>query len=117
MKDCIFCEVAKGQTSAKVVYEDESVIAFEDIQPQAPIHTLIIPKEHYGNLSDNVPHDVLCALMEAIPVVAEIKGVAESGYRVIVNNGPDAMQVVKHLHIHILGGQQMSHRMVSASQA
>lgn len=115
MEDCIFCKVASGETSAKVVYEDDLVIAFEDIQPQAPIHTLIIPKQHYANLSDDVPREVLCALTEAIPVVAEVKGVSESGYRVIVNNGRDAMQTVAHLHIHVIGGQPMSHRMVCAS--
>jgi histidine triad (HIT) family protein len=112
MEACIFCMIANGQIEARVVYEDEGVVAFDDITPQAPVHTLVIPRKHYANLSDDVPREVIASLFAAVPVVAEIKGVAESGYRVIVNNGPDASQTVQHLHVHVLGGARMSHGMV-----
>jgi histidine triad (HIT) family protein len=109
---CIFCMVADGSMSARVVYEDDAIMAFDDITPQSPVHTLIIPKQHYTSLEDDVPADVLCALFRAVSKVAALKGVDESGYRVIVNNGPDASQSVHHLHVHVLGGAKMSHGMV-----
>ena len=112
MSDCIFCMVARGEIPASVVLENEYVVAFDDITPQGPVHTLIVPRAHYQNLDDDVPHDVICALFEAVPEVARLKGVAESGYRVIVNCGPDAMQTVHHLHVHVIGGRPMSHGMV-----
>ncbi len=97
---------------AKIVYEDETVMAFDDIMPQAPVHTLIIPKEHYRDLGDEVPDEVLASLFGTVPKVAEMKGVTGSGYRVIMNCGKDASQSVAHLHVHVLGGRQMSHGMV-----
>ena len=116
MDDCVFCRIAKGGIPAKVVYEDESVIAFDDIQPQAPVHTLVIPRAHYANMSADVPGEVLRALFEAVPAVADVKGVAESGYRVIVNNGPDASQTVGHLHVHVIGGRALGHRMTFSAE-
>jgi histidine triad (HIT) family protein len=112
VNSCIFCMVADGSMAARVVYEDDAVIAFDDITPQAPIHTLVIPKRHYTSLEDDVPTDVLCSLFGAVSKVAALKGVEESGYRVIVNNGPDASQSIHHLHVHVLGGAKMSHGMV-----
>lgn len=112
MSDCVFCMIARGEIPAKVVYSDDLVLAFDDIAPQAPVHTLIIPKAHHDRMAADVPTEVTCALFAAVPKVAEIKGVAESGYRVIVNNGPDAMQTVEHLHVHVIGGKRMSHGMV-----
>jgi histidine triad (HIT) family protein len=110
--DCIFCKIARGVIATNTVYENDSVIAFDDVSPQAPVHTLVIPKEHYVNLDDDVPGDVLGAIFSAVREVARIKGVAQSGYRVIVNNGRDANQTVPHLHVHILGGRPMTHGMV-----
>jgi histidine triad (HIT) family protein len=104
--------IANHQLEARIVYEDDVVLAFDDITPQAPVHTLVIPKAHYANMNDDVPVDVTAALFSAVPKVAAIKGVAESGYRVIVNNGRDASQSVAHLHVHLLGGGSMSHGMV-----
>lgn len=104
--------VASGQVPAKIVYEDALVVAFDDIHPQAPVHTLVIPREHYASLSDDVPAETLAAICSAVTKVAQAKGVAESGYRVIVNNGRDANQSVGHLHVHVLGGRAMSHGMV-----
>ncbi|MGB4593065.1 MAG: histidine triad nucleotide-binding protein [Coriobacteriia bacterium] len=112
MSDCIFCMVAAGEIPAKTVFENDQVIAFDDIAPQAPVHTLIIPRHHYSSLDDDVPAEVLTALFGAVPEVAKLKGVDKSGYRLIVNNGPDAMQSVGHLHLHVLGGRPMSHGMV-----
>ena len=77
------------------------------------MHTLIIPKQHYANMSDDLPAETLAAVFTAVPKVAEIKGVAEHGYRVIVNNGKDANQTVSHLHVHIMAGRPMSHGMVN----
>jgi histidine triad (HIT) family protein len=104
--------VANGDIPAQLVFENEHVVAFDDIAPQAPIHTLIIPRTHYEHLGDSVPADIIQALFAAVPEVAKTKGVAESGYRVIVNCGPDAMQTVHHLHVHVLAGRPMSHGMV-----
>jgi histidine triad (HIT) family protein len=116
MDDCIFCKIASGEIPSKAVYENDDVIAFDDLSPQAPVHTLVIPKVHYRNLSDDVPASVLATVFSAVAQVARIKGVDESGYRVIVNNGPDANQTVQHLHVHILGGRPMSHGMVAFAE-
>jgi histidine triad (HIT) family protein len=116
MEECVFCKIGRGEIPTNAVYEDEVVIAFDDLSPQAPVHTLVIPREHYTNLSDSVPADVSAALLAAVREVALIKGISTSGYRVIVNSGPDANQTVQHLHVHILGGRPMSHGMVNFSQ-
>ena len=116
MDDCIFCKIASGEIPAKAVYENGDIIAFDDLSPQAPVHTLIIPKVHYRNLSDDVPANVLAAVFSAVREVARVKDVEQSGYRVIVNNGPDANQTVQHLHVHVLGGRPMSHGMVEFAE-
>ncbi len=113
MEGCIFCMIASGELASRKVCESDTVIAFDDIAPQAPVHTLIVPKRHFAHLSDGVPGDVLASLFAAVPQVARIKGLDESGYRVIVNNGRDANQTVGHLHVHVLGGRRMSHGMVA----
>jgi len=98
---------------SKAVYEDDVVIAFDDISPQAPVHTLIIPRAHYNDMGDGLPDEVLNAVFSAVPKVARLKGVDTTGYRVIVNNGSDANQTVRHLHVHVMGGRPMSHGMVN----
>lgn len=112
MEGCIFCAIARGDMPARRVWEDDVVVAFDDINPQAPVHTLIIPRSHYRDLEDAVPVSVLSALFGAVPAVARARGVAEGGYRVIVNTGRDANQSVPHLHVHVLGGREMSHGML-----
>lgn len=109
----MFCMIGSGELASKKVYEDAFVIAFDDIAPQAPVHTLIVPKQHYKNLSDNVPKELIAHLFEVVPEIARIKGVDITGYRTIVNNGIDAKQTVPHLHVHVMGGKPMSHGMVS----
>lgn len=113
MENCVFCMIGRGDVPARIVYEDDQVIAFDDIAPQAPVHTIIIPKKHYKNMSDDIPIPDLCAVFIAVAKVAAIKGVDKTGYRVIVNNGIDANQTVGHLHVHVLGGKMMSHGMVT----
>jgi histidine triad (HIT) family protein len=112
MSECIFCMIANGDIPAKVVLDEGPVLAFDDIAPQGPVHTLIIPKHHYAHMGDSVPSEVTAALFSAVPRVAAIKGIDASGYRVIVNNGRDAAQTVGHLHVHVIGGKQMAHGMV-----
>ena len=107
MSDCIFCKIIAGQMESQVVYQDELVIAIEDVNPQLPVHVLVIPREHYDHIGDQVPEAVLGRLFTVAAKVAEIKGVAQAGYRVITNIGEDGRQTVKHLHLHVLGGAKM----------
>ncbi len=113
MDGCIFCKIACGEIPASIAYSDGEFVAFDDIAPQAPVHVLVIPRRHYRDLRDGVPADLLGRLCAVVGRVAEIKGVAESGYRVIANNGADAGQEVDHLHVHVLGGGRMSPGIVS----
>lgn len=106
--DCIFCRIAAGEIPATKVYEDDRVLAFEDLSPQMPVHTLIIPKEHFDNIADGIPDDTMARLMQTIGVVADIKGIRESGFRVIINTNDDARQSVHHVHVHVLGGAPMN---------
>ncbi len=112
MSGCVFCMIASGEIPSTPVYEDETVLAFDDIAPQAPVHTLIIPRAHYRDINDSVPDEVLVALLRAVPAVAAAKGVDASGYRVIVNTGDDAGQTVHHLHVHVIGGRSLGEGMV-----
>lgn len=106
-EDCIFCKLASHEIPTNVVYEDENVLAFDDMEPLMPVHTLIIPKEHYADIADNVPEEVLGHLFGSVQKVAEIKGVREDGFRMLINTGDNASQSVRHLHIHLLGGGLM----------
>lgn len=106
-ENCVFCKIATHEIPTNKVYEDEHVIAFDDMEPLMPVHTLIIPKQHYENVGDDVPVDVLGHTMAAVKKVAEIKGLTERGYRCIINTGDDASQSVKHFHVHVLGGGHM----------
>jgi histidine triad (HIT) family protein len=111
--DCVFCRIADGDLPTTVVYEDDDVVAFRDANPQAPVHVLVIPREHWVNLAADIPAPDLAALLIGVRRVAEKEGIAESGYRIIANSGPDSNQTVGHLHIHVLGGRAMSHDMVN----
>jgi histidine triad (HIT) family protein len=102
---CIFCRIIKGEIPCTKVYEDEQVLAFEDIQPLAKVHVLIVPKTHIENLNSDIGKDLWFAILKAAQEIVRIKGIAESGYRLVINSGPDGTQIVPHLHVHILGGQ------------
>jgi histidine triad (HIT) family protein len=110
MEECIFCKIARKETRSNVVYEDENFIAFRDINPQAPIHVLLIPKMHINSLNDIDAEnaDVLSKICLIIKNIALSEKIAEDGYRVVVNTGSNAGQAVKHLHFHILGGRKFS---------
>ena len=107
MDDCIFCKIASGEIQTNVVYEDDYVIAFDDTEPLMPVHTLVIPKDHYSDIADDVPPETLGRVFSAVGKVAKIKGVDENGFRCLINTGEDASQSVKHLHVHVLGGGWM----------
>jgi histidine triad (HIT) family protein len=111
MDDCLFCKIAAGKIPAEKIYEDDRVLAFEDINPQMPVHTLVIPKEHFDHIGDDVPEALLGHLFAIAAKVAGEKGLNETGYRLITNIGEDGRQSVKHLHIHVLGGARMPVRM------
>ena len=110
--DCIFCKIAEGTIPSNKVYEDEFCLAFHDINPQTPVHVLVIPKLHIGS-TDEVSAEnsaVVAKIFEAIPNVARLAGIT-NGYRVITNCGEDACQTVKHLHFHIMGGKALPEQM------
>lgn len=109
MSECIFCKMLNGEIQPEVVYENEAVLAFKDINPQAPVHVLVIPRKHIPSLNDLEPeHDVLVGEMYlAAKRVAQLTGIAESGYRTVMNCGAEAGQTVFHLHLHVLGGRPM----------
>jgi histidine triad (HIT) family protein len=106
-KQCLFCSIAKKEIPSKLVYEDEKAVAFADINPQAPVHLLIVPKGHISALSTVKPDEMgtLAHLFSLVPKLAEKNGVLETGFRAVVNSGEAAGQTVFHLHIHLLGGR------------
>lgn len=110
MEDCLFCRIAAGQIPSTKVFEDEQVFAFRDINPQAPVHILVIPKKHYASLMELDAHDQALEgyLLHAASMLAKQEGIAEKGYRVAINCGPQGGQVVQHVHLHLLGGRQMA---------
>jgi histidine triad (HIT) family protein len=107
--DCIFCKIIAGEMGGPPLYQDEEVTAFRDINPQAPTHILIVPNKHMASVSEATAADqaVLGKMMLIAAELAQDEGVAESGYRLIINNGPEAGQVVFHLHMHLMAGRKM----------
>jgi histidine triad (HIT) family protein len=110
MDDCLFCKIAAGKIPAQVVYEDERILAFDDIRPQAPIHTLIIPKAHYASLNEFPEGEasLLGHVLFKAREIARAKGIGETGYRVVLNTARDAGQEVFHIHFHVLGGRRLT---------
>ncbi len=108
-RDCIFCKIAKGEMDAEVVHDEDEVLAFKDINGRAPVHVLVIPRQHVASLEEvtSLPELVVRRLFEVSSLVAEKLGVQESGYAVRINNGPDAGQEIFHLHLHVLGGKKL----------
>ena len=110
MADCIFCKIANKEIPSTVVYEDDQVIAFKDLEPQAPVHVLVIPKKHVASIAALKAEDKELAghiLCEVIPEIAKEQGIADSGFRVVANTGTEGGQTVNHLHFHLLGGRSM----------
>ena len=110
MPSCLFCQIVAGNIDADVVRTGERTLAFRDINPQAPLHVLIIPKEHLRSVAEltDAHGDVLVEMARMAQWIATSEGVAESGYRLVANTGPDGGQTVDHLHLHLLGGRQMT---------
>ena len=107
--DCIFCKIVKGEIPSNKAYEDENILAFHDIAPQAPVHVIVIPKKHIQSANEiNAENsDVIAKIFEVIPKIAADCGL-ENGYRIITNIGDDGCQSVKHIHFHILGGKKLA---------
>lgn len=110
MNSCLFCGIVEGKIKAKTVYEDERIVAFADIRPQAPVHILLIPRKHIAGVLDIEPGDreLIGDIFQVAARLAREKGIADSGFRVVVNSGADAGQSVFHLHYHLLGGRSLT---------
>lgn len=108
MMDCLFCKIANKQIPSSVVHEDDEVMAFNDIAPQAPVHVLVIPKKHVASVDELEGMDVVKDLFAVMKKIAREKGLDRSGYRIVVNHGKDAGQAVPHLHFHLLGGRSLA---------
>jgi histidine triad (HIT) family protein len=107
---CLFCKIVAKQIPAKILFEDDDLVAFHDINPGAPTHVLVIPKQHLVSLGDGAPEhaELFGKLLLAAGRAAQLTGIATSGYRVVANTGADAGQSVFHLHLHVLGGRPMA---------
>ena len=105
-EDCPFCQIVRGEMETDIVHEEENLVAFEDMNPSAPVHVLVVPREHVGAATEVQP-ERLKELIDATQTVAEQKGIAESGYAIRVNHGEDAGQEVEHLHFHVMGGKEL----------
>lgn len=110
MTDCLFCKIVSGEVPADIVFQDEDVVAFRDVNPQAPVHVLVVPRVHIAGFDEIDPeHEVLVGrVARAAARIAAREGIAGSGFRAVVNRGPDAQQSVPHLHLHVLGGRSMT---------
>ncbi len=109
MGDCIFCRIVKGEMPSRQVFEDDRVLAFDDINPAAPVHVVVIPKVHIPTLIDvkEGEQEYLQAMMAAVPKVAKLKGIDQRGFRVVINCNQEGGQVIYHLHLHVLGGTRL----------
>jgi len=113
MTNCIFCKIIKGDIPGAIVHRDEQVTAFRDINPAAPTHILIVPNKHIDSINVMIADDepLIGRLFSVARQLAAQEGIAEGGYRLIINTGPDAGQTVHHIHLHLLGGAPMKHAM------
>jgi len=111
MTDCIFCKIARGEIPSQIVYEDAQVVAFKDLSPKAPVHVLIVPKKHVQSVAHFQAEDKELAahiFVDVVPKLAAELGVADGGFRLVLNTGSDGGQTVHHLHVHLLGGRKMT---------
>lgn len=111
MADCLFCKIVAGEIPGSIVHQDEVVTAFRDINPRAPTHILLVSNEHLASTDELRPEDdaLIGRLVRTAAELARSEGIAQSGYRVLTNCGPDSGQVVFHLHFHLLGGKRLGH--------
>ena len=109
MADCLFCKIIAGEIPGTIVYQDDHVVAFNDINPQAPTHVLIVPRRHIPSLNDLAPDDdqIVGELARRAAAIAKERGIASGGYRTVFNTNRDAGQTVFHIHLHLLGGRTM----------
>lgn len=105
-EDCIFCRIIKGEIPSNKVYEDEKMIAIYDVAPAAPVHVLLLPKEHTANVTTAAP-ELLAYMLGKVKTIAEQTGIAEKGFRLVINTGEEGGQTVNHLHIHVIGGKAL----------
>ncbi|MDQ0204266.1 histidine triad nucleotide-binding protein [Pectinatus haikarae] len=110
MSDCIFCKIVSRDIPADIIYEDDMVVSFKDLEPQAPVHILIVPKKHIKNLNTAIPEDkdiVSHIMVDVVPELAKKLKIADDGFRLVVNTGVKGGQTVDHLHFHLIGGRSM----------
>ena len=114
MDDCIFCRIIKGEVPCNKVYEDDKVLAFHDINPAAPVHVIVIPKGHIPTLMDVEAGQFECLtdMLSAVQRIAKLKGIAQRGFRTIINCNKDGGQVIFHLHMHLLGGKKLAEKLI-----
>jgi histidine triad (HIT) family protein len=110
MSDCLFCKIIAGEIPCTAVYSDETTYAFRDINPQAPVHVLVVPRQHLARVSDaSADHEAMLGhLLFAAAEIARQEGISEAGYRLVVNSGTNGQQAVDHLHVHVVGGRMMT---------
>lgn len=115
MENCLFCKIIKGDIPSTKVYEDEEVYAFKDINPEAPVHILVVPKKHISSINEIEDEDreLIGKIFISIKKIAKEQGVEESGYRVVSNCGKDAGQTIMHLHFHILAGKDLGEKVLT----
>jgi len=114
MTDCLFCKIVNGRIQSHLLFEDDEVVAFKDISPQAPVHVLIIPKKHFSTLNEMESQSMglLASLFRAAKTVASQLKIIEKGYRCVINTNPEGGQSVYHVHLHLLGGRQLGPSLV-----
>ena len=116
MEDCIFCKIIAGQIPSQMVYQDEKVVAFHDLHPVAPVHILIVPRHHAGDILELAENPagagVMAAILAAVPRIAELTGVSANGFRLINNCGDDGGQTIRHVHFHLIGGQSFGEKLL-----
>jgi len=110
MSDCVFCRIAAGEIPAQIVHQDQDVVAFSDLNPQAPLHVLVVPRRHLATLNELTPADdaLVGAMMRVAAAIAKARGYEERGYRTVFNCNRDAGQTVFHIHLHVLAGRGLS---------
>ena len=108
---CIFCKIVNNEIPSTKVFEDDAVVAFEDIQPQAPVHVVVIPKKHVANITDLKDSAVWFSMLNAAQQAAKIKGIDKTGFRLVINSGKHGTQIIDHVHLHVMGGRQLEGQM------